>query len=390
MNMDMFIPRKIKVGFQERKDTYTGKLGYATYIDEKGELRKERSFNSWRSYQIEPEIFDNEPMSGFVLNKKAGGLVKGQPYRSRWKHRQTYIRVYDPRGFEVEISVENQLFILEHMNSIIGKGLDGELIYAWAEKELILLPVNSVEYEEIKEASEERNERKFVNANELVVGGTYFISPKETMVYLGLYDEYEYPVLKRNPHYYSHTVGVEKYQLVKKKKQQHYFAKTATGYAKTHPYDLMTYTLTSKKLFGVSDESEHPELSAMLNSLDKHITFMPIDLDKTVVEAITMKEFSLYCEREGGKHGGRWAFRVVAENGKEYLVQPPKRGEELYILGEKGGTMHGKNMYDGTVRKFESYEDVFNVLNPRITRYYQANGNLYASEFIPWVKQEKK
>ena len=384
MNMDMFIPRKIKVGFQERKDTYTGKLGYATYIDEKGELRKERSFNSWRSYKIEPEIFDNEPMSGFVLNKKAGGLVKGQSYRSRWKHRQTYIRVYDPRGFEVEISVENQLFILEHMNSIVGKGLDGELIYAWAEKELILLPVNSVEYEEMKEASEERNERKFVNANELVVGGTYFISPKETMVYLGLYDEYEYPVLKRNPHYYSHTVGEEKYQLVKKKKKQHYFAKRATGYAKTHPYDLMTYTLTSKKLFGVSDESEHPELSAMLNSLDKHITFMPIDLEKTVVEAMTLKSFEFRCKRDKTYVG------IVAENGKRYSLYANKEKGEFYLLGEKGGTLYGKNMYNGEVHNLQSYEDVFTLLKPHITHYYQANGKLFSSEAIPWVEQEKR
>ncbi len=38
-----FIPSKIKVGFQERSDTYTGKLAYIIYYDNKGVLRKERS-----------------------------------------------------------------------------------------------------------------------------------------------------------------------------------------------------------------------------------------------------------------------------------------------------------------------------------------------------------
>ena len=43
-----FIPKKIKVGFQERKDTYSGKLAYVIYYDEKNNLRKEQSWNSWR------------------------------------------------------------------------------------------------------------------------------------------------------------------------------------------------------------------------------------------------------------------------------------------------------------------------------------------------------
>lgn len=43
MNTNIFIPTKINVGFQERKDTYTGKLAYVIYFDEKGKLRKETS-----------------------------------------------------------------------------------------------------------------------------------------------------------------------------------------------------------------------------------------------------------------------------------------------------------------------------------------------------------
>ena len=32
----IFIPKKINVGFQNRKDTYTGKLAYVIYYDEDG------------------------------------------------------------------------------------------------------------------------------------------------------------------------------------------------------------------------------------------------------------------------------------------------------------------------------------------------------------------
>ena len=38
MKTNIFIPTKINVGFQERKDTYTSKLAYVIYFDEKGKL----------------------------------------------------------------------------------------------------------------------------------------------------------------------------------------------------------------------------------------------------------------------------------------------------------------------------------------------------------------
>ena len=49
----MFIPKRIKIGFQQRPDTFTGKLSYIIYYDEKGKLRKEASWNSWRDDNIQ-------------------------------------------------------------------------------------------------------------------------------------------------------------------------------------------------------------------------------------------------------------------------------------------------------------------------------------------------
>lgn len=40
MNTNIFVPTKINVGFQERKDTYTGKLAYVIYFDEKVNYEK--------------------------------------------------------------------------------------------------------------------------------------------------------------------------------------------------------------------------------------------------------------------------------------------------------------------------------------------------------------
>ena len=53
MKTAIFIPKKIKVGFNTRNDTYTGKLGYVIYHDGKT-WRKEVSWESWREKYINP------------------------------------------------------------------------------------------------------------------------------------------------------------------------------------------------------------------------------------------------------------------------------------------------------------------------------------------------
>ncbi len=90
----LYIPDTVKVGYQNRTDTYSGKLAYIVYIDNKGKLRKEKSWEGWRSKKIKPDDFKNEPTEGFVLNKDIGGVNSG--YSSWYSHdRIEKVRVYD-------------------------------------------------------------------------------------------------------------------------------------------------------------------------------------------------------------------------------------------------------------------------------------------------------
>lgn len=176
----LFIPDNLHVGFNKREDTYSGKLAYVIYTDKKGVKRKEASWNSWRDGKIPPEDYKNEPTTGFVLNKQVGGV------RYSWSHnaRNEYVRVYDPRGFEFEISVPNLLFILSNNDCYSGKGLDGEFVYAWDRTELVLLPVSCQEYKECKEFSSVQ--AKKVTKKDMVVGHTYQLRKDLTeLVYLG-------------------------------------------------------------------------------------------------------------------------------------------------------------------------------------------------------------
>ena len=159
MKSNIFVPKKINVGFQNRDDTYTGKLAYVIYYDEKGKLRKEKSWNGWRDQNIPNEEFENVPTSGFVLNKKTGCVEESY----EWNARKTYCRIYDPRNFEFEITIENLLYILENTNSIKGKGLEGDFVYGWSGKDLVLIPVEAPDYKEIVKYN------NIVENNELVL-----------------------------------------------------------------------------------------------------------------------------------------------------------------------------------------------------------------------------
>lgn len=183
MNSAIFLPKTIKVGFQKRSDTYTGQLAYIIYFDQKGVLRKESSWNSWRDTDIEPQEFSNEPTSGFVLNKKVGG------YSSGWNHRQTYTRVYDPRGFEFEITVPNLLYILENTNSIKGKGLEGDFVYGWDGKDLILIPTSSPDYITISSFNEKVHSSTSFKGKDLILGATYKFKDNRNKIYMGRFQK---------------------------------------------------------------------------------------------------------------------------------------------------------------------------------------------------------
>lgn len=180
-NKRLNIPETLKVGFNKRPDTYSGKLAYVTYINKKGEIAKEASWNGWIDKNIDVETYENKPIEGFVLNKRAGG------YKSGWNFRQTKCRVYDPRGFEVEISVENLLYILQECTSSKGKGLEGEFVYAWSGAELILLPVCSEDY---KASTEFMERRENITLKGLKVGAAYKGSEVDYLIYIGKMEWY--------------------------------------------------------------------------------------------------------------------------------------------------------------------------------------------------------
>lgn len=184
MKKVMYIPKRLKVGFNNRMDTFTGKLAYIIYYDEHNKLHKEASWEHWRDESIKPWELDNTPIDGLIINKKVGDCDNG------WDHRKAYCRIYDPRGFEFEITIDNLLYILECTNYVAGKGFDGKFVYAWSGTDLVLMPLNSPDYKEVKHYTELKSTNNMIKLKDLKVGAVYVTPTGDKYVYMGKHDKY--------------------------------------------------------------------------------------------------------------------------------------------------------------------------------------------------------
>ena len=258
MKETIFVPEKIKVGYQNRSDTYTKKLAYVIYYDQKNVLRKEASWNSWRDGKIEPEEFTNVPTNGFVLNKKVGGDSSG------WNHRQTYCRVYDPRNFEFEITVPNLLYILENTNSIKGKGLEGEFVYGWDGTDLLLIPTSSPDYDKIASFTEMVSKPEVILGKDLILGGTYRTKQNNDWIYMGRFQEYN-----------TNSYDDKNYG---KSKGNNYFFYADTGYGKT----FTTLKSLSGKIVKLVSAEPVENYAELMEKLEHQDMYCPYDKTKDV------------------------------------------------------------------------------------------------------------
>lgn len=110
----MAIQKQLYVGFQTTR--YQGEqlgrtLGFmCPYGDSKSAKSRMATVDRWRDKNIEPKIYDNIPLSGF----------KVVDFARRWSTSNKLIRVEDPRGFELEITIPNFLDLVPYITLVKG------------------------------------------------------------------------------------------------------------------------------------------------------------------------------------------------------------------------------------------------------------------------------
>lgn len=364
MKSNIFIPKKINVGFQSRNDTYTKKLAYIIYFDEKGVLRKEKSWESWRDKTIDNVIFDNVHTSGFVLNKKTGDYV------SDWNHRQAYVRVYDPRDFEFEITIENLLYILENCTSTKGKGLEGDFTYGWDGKDLILMPIESPDYIEISEFNDVLHEKKTIKAKDLIIGATYKTKQNQEWIYIG---KYEYHGWRSNS------------------KKQFWF------YTNTNKEEgsFTQMTALGDKLIQVIDSNCYENYAELFDELECRSDYSPVDNTKDKYEFYNLDHFTETINDKILKRDYRWATAKVYcnlnNNHKTLITISRKNGDdsnlliatkksikkEKYKIHYWGNAEQERDVeYDEIICESNNIEEILNNIHPQYKNIYLENGKL--------------
>ncbi|MER2009186.1 MAG: hypothetical protein ABS939_17185 [Psychrobacillus sp.] len=357
-----FIPKRINVGYQERQGTYTGKLAYIIYFDAKGKLRKEASWDGWRNKEIDNDIIENEPMEGFVLNKKAGG------YSTGWNHRQTYVRVYDPRGFEFEITVPNLLYILENATSTKGKGLEGKFVYGWDGKDLVLIPCDAPDYQELVKLNELRHSEKKIGARDLKVGATYRTRENKEWIYMGKFDEYRWGEKKKKPQFWF------------------YYRNDDDG-------GFCTVASVSGKLVEVVSEDCVADYADIFDKMECRSNYSPIDDTKDEFIPYTLEEIEKAFElTQWGwyknpscvyvKTGNQVNLRKGRDGRFYYEYKNPNYNPRNY-WNRYSNLNDGKEVDDRYYLRveFESAEEVIEKLKPLRKRKYLANGKIYSEGY---------
>ena len=373
MRSSIFIPKTINVGYQNRSGTYTGKLAYVIYYDEKGKLRKETSWNGWRDKNIPNNEYDNIPTEGFVLNKKAGD------YSTGWDHRHAYCRVYDPRGFEFEITIENLLYILENANCIKGKGLEGEFVYGWDGKDLVLMPVESPDYKEISEFNRIVHGNECIKAKDLIVGATYLTKNNESWIYMGKFDVYNrYGDWDSRGKYFWFWKGnyFEQYRTIPKNR----FIKCIDDKCSEKYADIF------KKL------EENPEYSPYDSSKDKYKYFTLDDFKEEHGDYWwTKNQFISEYYAKGNKH----VFKFLEQDDGLYIVREKQALQdywrtENYVevtdIFPTASKMVKSNRYPYNDIEEKhmipvTIEQIFETMKPMYIQKYLANGREYKKEY---------
>lgn len=182
-NRTIKIPTKVYVGFQNRPSSDDVPLGFMTpWGEDEAAKKRIATVNNWaRGYgnttPIEPVTLNNIPMTGFRISRavrRSGGWGSSNA---------TFVRVEDPRGFELEISVQNLLMLMDN-NITQDAEIIQECIWGRDGGNNILLAVNSQPYLDATENT--RRSASKVSAREVKPGFEVTVENGDRGFYYGI------------------------------------------------------------------------------------------------------------------------------------------------------------------------------------------------------------
>ncbi|GAA4879169.1 hypothetical protein GCM10023310_69120 [Paenibacillus vulneris] len=303
------------------------------------------------------------------MNKKVGG------YSSGWNHRQTYTRIYDPRGFEFEITITNLLYILENTNSIKGKGLEGEFVYGWHGSDLILIPTESPDYAELSQYNKTLHNKNYVKSKDLVIGGIYKSKDNTEWIYMGRFDlkdtKSERIEVNNGRGYWGRSYN---YIYHKVNKGKHYFFTTGVndGYDGNKYLNTLTLRSLGDKFIDIVSSDCVENYAELFDYLERSKNYSHYDKTRDEYVPFTLDEFKEYVSnRKLGSYTYDQSFTFkVSEHDAETIHYDIEKNE-YYKRGDYTREKGYEKFPIGTL------EELFNKYEPVYKNEYLENGKLY-------------
>lgn len=310
-----YIPNKLTVGFTAEEKASTGKLVQITYKDANGRIIREKTWREIIDDEASPKkkfikydtdangrlnynkpIFknltgfpiqeiDNTPTKGFILNKS--------DKTSGWENRSNTCFFYDPRGFEVNLSLNNLLYILKITN---GNYSNTSFVYSWIDDIMVLLPCSSDEYKNSIEFMDVKS-MKF-SLKDLKQGYVYNTKNLTKAIYIGRYD-----IIDTDHHHLDSFVG---YRRTSVSKSHIFYVESGNKFI----------SMTSTHLANVSSDKVVPNYKQLVEELEgSGMVLLP---ERIEITAVTLEDL-LQKERDiPGKNVPSNIY--VSNNVREHLI----------------------------------------------------------------------
>ncbi len=276
-------------------------------------------------------------------------------YSSGWDHRQSYVRVYDSRDFEFEITITNLLYILENTSSIKGKGLEGDFVYGFDGKDLILIPTSSPDFTELSELNKLRHEKPKFNGKDLIIGATYKSNDNISLIYLGRF----YEANGEN-----------------KESKAYFFYSLSDTY-----YKIKHYKSLSNNILEIVDDKCVDNYSDLMDELTKSSYYSERDSNKDEHVYYTLGEFI------SGFSNSYYSDSFYLDDGEKLFVTKYRSYGYYSNHNEKYNVFDShRNKKNELVLSESTLEAIFTKYKPKYLITYKSNGELIKK----WRKENGK
>jgi hypothetical protein len=177
-NLEIKLFDKLYVGFQKRNTESGSPLGFLTpWGEDAASKGRMATVDKWASSsKLKSIVIDNVPVTGFRISDHAR--------RGGWRGGSTVIQIEDPRGFELQITVDNMIQIMNN-NICVNGEIQIPCVWGRDGKENILLPINSEPYENAMENTERL--KQTVSMRSVKIGNKIEMKDGRVGIYYGAY-----------------------------------------------------------------------------------------------------------------------------------------------------------------------------------------------------------